>query len=284
MREIAPSSFVSLLEKPLPVTKEWIGPNILPQGGKLLFGGQAAIGKSLIMLELARALSTGPRTRPFNSEFFYTTEQVRVLVCEQELGEHELQSRGSKIFDDIEAISNTLFYVTKQPTLKLDTIDGFERMQKLLEQVRPNVLILDPISKFMEGNEDRASDVSSLLSRIDALMNQHKERHMSVMFSHHFRKPSFADGHSTDPLDPYNFRGSSKWYDDPDTRWTLQKLQHPTKKHAWRLKRHIVCRTGPSIDAIYFAVNEHDNLRVVHIPKPYTGKNGTAESMDGIPL
>ncbi len=54
---VEPWNMAELIERPLPERQCYIEPAVLPYGGCMLFGGWAKVGKSFIMLELARAVA-----------------------------------------------------------------------------------------------------------------------------------------------------------------------------------------------------------------------------------
>ena len=81
---VEPWNVVDLIEKPLPTAPCWIEPAVLPKGAKMLFGGHAKIGKSFVMLELARSLALGKQ--PFAAPALRVPSPTKVLLLEQELG------------------------------------------------------------------------------------------------------------------------------------------------------------------------------------------------------
>lgn len=243
----------------------WIYPAILPRSGKLLFGGQAKIGKSMVMLELARSLAAA--STPFNYPGFSVPDSARVLIMEQELGAFGLQKRAQRVFFGLptELLSQNLWYVSKEPELKLDSPHGLRLIRDLLDQVQPNVLILDPISKFHTSDENSNTDIARVLTQIDRLISDYRELGLAIIISHHFGKPSRDPRFSFDPLDPYNFRGSSNWYGDMDTLVTVHRLaQIPSVDYeAWRFRSRWISRHGDApTKELLMSVNRHDDLRV----------------------
>jgi RecA-family ATPase len=95
-REIKPARIYDLITRELENVPCWVGGNLLPKRGVLLFGGLEKIGKSFIGLEVARALSTG--TPLFGYPDFVVEEKARVLLVEMEVGEYGLQDRTRAVF------------------------------------------------------------------------------------------------------------------------------------------------------------------------------------------
>lgn len=260
---------VDLLHKELPAAPSWIEPAILPKGGKLLFGGHAKIGKSFVMLELTRALATG--TNPFGHPNFRCPAPARILMIEQELGEWGLQARIKNIFrgEQPREITDNVFYVSKEPLLKLDTEEGRTLIRHLIADVKPNILIMDPIGKMHNYDENSNSDITKLMDTLDRIVKLGAEQHMSLIYSHHFGKPPSAkDDRTLDPLSPYNFRGASKWYDDADTLVTMNKREEKQNKagnRMWKILSRWETRQGPPPpEDLYFVFNEKDDCRVYY--------------------
>lgn len=267
MTETQPEArtIAELLAAPVPETPSWIYPAVLPRGGKLMFGGNAKAGKSLVAMELARALASADV--PFGYPGFWVRDPARVLYLEQELGTYGLQKRSRKIFSDLHAdcLAENLWWVSKNPEMKLDSPEGRRIISDLVEQVRPNVLILDPISKFHTAEENSNTEIARVLLSIDRLIAEYRDLELSVIISHHFGKPVRDPRFLADPLDPYNFRGSSNWYGDMDTLGTVARLPQIAgcKHEAWRLRSRWISRHGEApVKELIFSVNQRDDLRV----------------------
>ena len=260
---VKPEPLIDLIKNDLPPYPCWIEPGILPKGGTLLFGGQAKSGKSFLMLELIRALATG--TVPFGYNYFQIGEPVKCLLIEQELGKYGLQKRVKKIFEneDEKKFGPNIFYASKIPEMQLDSREGRELLLDLVEKIKPNVLFLDPIGRLQSYDENKSEQIQQLFTNLEYLLKCFDENGMSLVLSHHFAKPSSDKNNSRDPLDPYSFRGSSKWYDCPDTLMTAQKLETlATKWKAWNIKVRFDTRQDESPQDLLLSVNRDQDLRV----------------------
>jgi AAA domain-containing protein len=260
-----PESISALIRRDLPLVPCWIEPAILPKRGKCLFGGQAKTGKSFVMLELARALATG--SKPFDHPAMTIPRVARVLLCEQELGPYGLQKRAKLAYakEDLQKLDDCLWYISKQPQLKLDTQKGREYLLEVVDKVQPNVILLDPIGKMHHYEENDNAQISRLFTAIDALLKAFEQNDLSIIISHHFGKPSTNPQFTRDPLDPYNFRGASKWFDDPDTLITMARLGNLQTAHqAWFVKSRTVTRQGEELPDTMYTVNKNNDLRVIY--------------------
>lgn len=220
---------------------------------------------SHIMLSMARALTT--QEPLFACPRFRVTEPARVLLFEQELGEGGLQRRARMVFNNAQ-LQKDLHYISRNPDISFSTEAGYEVIGNEIAEFKPNVVILDPIGKLYHGDENSAQEVGLLWQKIDKLLRLGSREQMSIVLSHHFGKRVNGDrnreGH--DPLDAYNFRGSSKWFDDVDALITVNRLQNlPGIQHqAWRLQMRFELRHEEVPPEMFFTVNLNRDLRVIY--------------------
>lgn len=230
----------------------------------MLFGGPPKIGKTFVATSLARSLSVGERL--FESPLFWTPEVARVLLIEQELGEAGLKKRVVPVFRDLEPkkYADNLWYVSKIPELLLDQPDGRKILWDLVEAVQPNVVILDPMGQIHQYDENDNTAVGKLFSHFEQLKADFKKNDLSLVISHHFGKPLRGrDAESYDPLDPQNFRGSSRWFGNPDTIVTFDRGKNLKTFHtAWELRARFTLRHGEELPDMLLTVNEKQDLRV----------------------
>lgn len=257
-----------LLDFEFPETSCYIEPKVLPKGSTFIFGGEAKIGKSWMMLEFARSLVT--KRCPFDSRDLVVPNRARTLVIEQELGPQTFQERAKKVFEPIprNIWEDFLFYESKRPELQLDSPEGRRYIKDMILDVRPNVLILDPISMMHGYNEDSAQDIAELFLTLEKFKKINPQDEMAVILSHHFKKPMIGPNGNVPPgfdrLSPYNFRGSSKWKDTPDTICTMfrgKDLDVPWE--AWEVNCRWITRHAGSPPDMTLTVNSHDDGRVL---------------------
>lgn len=261
-----PEKLSALLNKSLPKDLFWIEPSILPKRGTMLFGGAAKIGKSYIMLELARALATA--TRPFDSDLFTVPQKAKVLVIEQELGEYELQKRSEITVQNHIPLTyeETFYYLSIAPDMQLNQHEGFKYLYECVEKVEPNVVFLDPISMFHGFDENSNSEIGELFRRIEKIKEAFRHKDLAFVLSHHFRKPASSTyGKPSDPLSPYNFSGSQRWFNTPDTLATFTRGKTLADKSGWFVDSRWIPRKGKQPDDITFLVKPEDPERQVRI-------------------
>lgn len=274
-----PAKISELVNSDIAADACYIEPGILIKRGTLLFGGHAKTGKSFGMIELARALALGEP--PFGCPELCVPQQVRVLFIEQELGVYGLHKRVKTIFknENERAYGENLWYVSKEPQLKLDTDSGVEAICREIEAVHPNVVIFDPVGKMHTLDENSNSDIEKLFNNVEKIKKRYQELDLSVIMSHHFGKPPFIPPGGVaalDPLSPYNFRGASKWFDAPDTLCTLVRGRDLNTEHkAWELKVGWTLRQDEGPDNMVLSVNKLNDLRV-----RYERKSGTLPALE----
>src|SRR5229473_198865 len=86
---------VDLFATQFPPDFSYVEPGILVKGGTLLLGGLAKIGKSLVMMEVARSICTGKPL--FNNPQFHVPAKKKVLYIEAENGPRSVKDRGLKM-------------------------------------------------------------------------------------------------------------------------------------------------------------------------------------------
>lgn len=261
---VAPGRFSDLLAREVEKIPSWIEPGIVTKRGICLLGGEAKIGKSLILGSLARALAIGEA--PFLAPNLYVPKKCRVLLIDQEVGEYGLQQRTRPMLQDLEPkeYEDNLWYVTKDTSLMLDSSVGVAALSRHIELVQPNVVILDPIGKMFVADENNNVEVAKIGHTLEKLIAKFDHLGLSFLLSHHFGKPpkgQARDDH--DPLEAYNFRGASKWKDFPDTLITVSRGDKmPFPHQAWKVNMRILPRHAEEPPDMHLSVNEAKDFRV----------------------
>lgn len=270
--KLVPSDIQTLIETELPPNPCWIEPGILPKRGKLLFGGHAKIGKSFIVLELCRALATG--TTPFACDTFRVIQPVPVLLVEQELGPWRLQERVRKIFKDVDPdlLRKNFRYLSQVRGFRLDQADAVNTLSGWVQQTGANVLVLDPIGKLHGYDENDSTQIAKLFDKLERVQDNCRKLDLSIVLSHHFGKPNRDPKVEVDKFSPYNFRGSSKWFDDPDTLVTVVRVEKEVAgKEGWYVQSAWTLRGGPPAleEGASFSVFKDGDGKVLYEPGRY---------------
>ena len=203
--------------KPLKVD-QWIIKDVLSKGGFLLFGGTKGIGKSIMVFNLAKDLSTGAKCC-WGLEGLEIPKPRTVLYLDYELGEDRIHKRARELFD--EAPPEGLHYLTDaEEALDLDSNLGTQHLTNYVNAINPEVVIIDPVSDFMTGSDSDNSDVRDFFKNMKRIRAERND--IAFVLVHHFGKvPQGQYAQDYDALNINNFRGASKWTDSVDTAATV---------------------------------------------------------------
>lgn len=185
---------------------------------------------------------------------FNVTRPCRVLMIEQEIGEDDLEDRLKPIFlnlspDEQKLMSENLFTHSLDHTIQLDTQAGYLRLAEIVAQVRPDVLILDPLIEFHTSNENDTQGMAKVMRTFDQLRETFSP--LAIVFSHH-------EGHSQqNPRQGIDrFRGNTAIGAKIDS--ALLVSVH--NRRALQLRIDFVLRRGKPLDSLYVSLDEF-NLR-----------------------
>ncbi len=171
-------------------TPFYIGGGWLPKQGRMEIYAPAKMGKSFLMLQLARCIGAG-------EDFLgMPVQQGRVLYLQFEMGIEVLQARmKSTGFEYPDVFVGTTF------SMKLDQKHGQEQLLIALEKVQPNVLILDPFYKILLGDENEVKDVKIITDFLDDFVIDKDAHGCSVVIVHHSGKDLSRGGRGSSLLE-----------------------------------------------------------------------------------
>lgn len=233
-------------------------------------GSHAKTGKSWMALEIARSIALGEV--PFKCPHFEVPEPAVVLYVEQELKEYGLQVRVKEMFDpsvfppaDKERLRGKFWYESGNPEINFSTPEGKKIVYDLVKAHRPAVLFLDPMGKLHTFDENSNTEVNKLMTELDRLIVFGREWGMSIVYIHHFGKPPKGmDREGFDELDPYNFRGASKWFDDADTIQTAaRKANVKGRLDSWLINTRFITRNRSGFPDMQLCFNRKLDRRVL---------------------
>jgi hypothetical protein len=154
---------------------------VLPIDGKGLISGAPGVGKTNLLLSLGRCLAEG-------STFLGlpVPQPRRALYLALEGSKRGLRKRMAKIWDGVPTDVRSRFHLAH---LQLNVGDDgdMERLHALLDDVRPDVLIIDPLRDAHSGDENSSQDVKALTEVLDGIIARH---HCALLAAHHERKRS----------------------------------------------------------------------------------------------
>lgn len=186
---------------------------VLTAGGIMQLTGMGKIGKSTLLLNICYGLATGRDALSLR-----INRARRVLYLNGENSPSTMQERLKQFRDyfciDEEQVNlvreNMLF---ASVGLQLPKAEAVQEIQRNLKEVRPEVVILDPLKNFFSGEENSADSMRDFMTAIRQLM---KEFSFTVIIVHH-------TGKRQSETDIYSGRGSSVLGDDAEVTASFQK-------------------------------------------------------------
>jgi hypothetical protein len=147
-----------------------------------LVGGAPKCLKTWISLEMAVSVATG--TPCFDQYAVHEQGPALVYLAEDSMPmvRERLNALATHRALDLKALS---IYVITAPHMRLDLARDQIRLMKTARQLKPRILVLDPLVRLHNLNENDASEVSTLLS---FLRNLQRELDLAVAVVHHTRK------------------------------------------------------------------------------------------------
>jgi len=142
------------------------------------------------------------------------------------------------------------FYpVTVRGSMRLDRKDGQQQLIKLIEKVKPMLIVIDPIGALHYLDENKQVDMGKLLNFLLSVVSYFNAALDAV---HHM-------GKSTENREEIHYgRGSSVWGDRVDSNLNL--MPYGEQGAATRLKLSFTLRNGPSLDPLVVRRNEGEFL------------------------
>lgn len=171
---------------------QWLVQGVWPTGAIGFIIGPPKVFKSFFALEMGLAIANGV---PFLGMFDVPMERT-VLLIQEESSRAAFKERVSRASNVYGRTRN--FHVISNKPFNLEDKLGYERLKVDIAALRPSVLILDPLSSFVRGNQNDAQNMGDFIRSLVDLRN---EFDLSIVIVHHSKK-----------ADPKEFRGSSALY------------------------------------------------------------------------
>ena len=158
---------------------------LLDQGTGVILAGPAGVGKTWIALDLIRAVASGT---PWLERF--PTNAGTVLVIDEESSLWGIQDRlrmleaGHQLGPDLPVI----FSIGQ--AIRLDTQDGATRLEALICEHKPVLVVIDSFTRIHALGENSAGEMAALFRVATALMNEYG---CCILFIDHVRKKGLVD-------------------------------------------------------------------------------------------
>ena len=217
------------------VQREELIQGIMRDGQKMMLAGASKAGKTFLLMELAIAIARG------STWLGIPCKEENVLYVNMELEESMAIMRfrciGEHLGLDWEKMDQINICTLRGENINNTRLYRYLTMAQETAQKPYGVIIIDPIYKLLEGDENATETVRSFCSMTDRLC---KELNVSVIYSHHHSKGSKGNTRAMD-----RSSGSGIFARDADALLDLIELDMPAKMlekegnenlSAWRLE------------------------------------------------
>lgn len=206
---------------------------ILIRRGLAVVGGAPKLGKSGLVMNfvLCRA-----QARPWLGN---ATTTGTTLYLNAEVPEPQLQQRCGLMLRDApdQPPAGTVYFLTDR-NLKLDRPEGLLRLRQHIERVKPDLLVIDPLARFMVGDENGTKDMGAFVAMLDLLIQEYD---LAVVVIHHSGKPGLEGREGG-----HRLRGSSALYAAADSVLMLDRADDG-------FKLSFELRHGPEPSPLYLS-------------------------------
>lgn len=247
----ATTKSASMLPEPVPLEDIWDDPppvapvlidGVLRQGHKMIISAPSKSGKSFALIELAFAIAEG------YNWFGSRCTQGRVLYINMEIDDPSCYRRFIDVYKG--------YGKQNDNHIENITVWGLRGFSMPLSQLTPEIIkragkdyaaiIIDPLYKVMDGDENSNSDISAMVGQFDKIA---RETGASVIYAHHFAK---GVGGDRDAID--RGAGAGTFARDPDAILTMTQLDTSDPvdpaRTAWRME--YVLREFPNKEPVSF--------------------------------
>ena len=207
-----------------------------------ILGGEPKCCKSFLALDVAVSVASGAAclrqfpVRRSGPVLLFPAEDSLAVVRQRLEG---IAAAAQVPFDSLPV------QVITAPTLRLDAPTDRARLLETVQQLRPRLLILDPLIRLHRVDENDATQIAALLSYLRELQRQFE---LAVMLVHHARK----DSHASRPGQA--LRGSSELHGWGDSNLYMRRkgaqLSLSTEHRAAPGRDHIplqLTQAGPAL-------------------------------------
>ncbi len=229
----------------------WIAKGLIPARSIGILTGKRGSFKTFISLLFSTCVSLGLPV--FNK---YQTEKSIVLYVDRENGFQIIKERKDLIKNGLGRQEDLDISFIFKP-LKLDKVEDYIALEKIVDQIKPKLLIIDTYRRVISFEEDSADKVSKFF--IDVLQPLVDKYELTILLIHHDKK-----GNSGDEMD--DIRGSS---DMPNYVSFILKCE----KHGNNIiLKQLKCRNAREIEPLQIKIEAKEGefikfSSVVYVPQ-----------------
>jgi len=154
--------WLSTLLSETPAEIEWLVKPLIPTGGSFELYGKTGVGKSFLAAQLVLDVAEG---KPFLGR--YPTKQGKVVYIQGELTERELSKRFETMSKLYPSVHQPVVWLPGAMMRDLDTPSQFRQVHEAVMDIKPALILLDPLSLVMSGDVNSQHDMLKLLKALD---------------------------------------------------------------------------------------------------------------------
>jgi len=232
--------------RPAPGRTGWLVEGLWAAQGVGLIGGAPKSCKTWLALDLAVSVASAT---PALGHFVVAQPGPVLLYAAEDAPEHIQQRLDGVAAARGLALRGLAIRLILAPSLRLDTARDRTRLRTTLDDERPRLLILDPLVRLHQADENSAADMSTLLGELRALQRHYE---LALVLVHHLRKnaPRAPDGQA--------LRGSGDLH-----AWGDSNLYLRRRETSLRLTVEHRCAPSPQPCSLELAIHPAPHLRVV---------------------
>jgi hypothetical protein len=207
-------SITQILEEDKPA---FLIEDFLTQAGIAMISAPPKARKSWCVMQMAYGVATGTEWLGFNIPTAKKVAYVQAELPNWMVAERMIQLYGV----DAKLDNITFFHV---PAANLVTDEDMSNLVEAVESSGAELVIIDPIANFWQGDENSSSSVNRMFDQLAEL----QKRNVSVVLVHHARKTE-----ANERLSPQHQRGSNVFFARPDAIMTLSPYELPGESFTW---------------------------------------------------
>jgi hypothetical protein len=224
-----------------------------------LIGGHPKCGKTWLGLDMALSVASG--TSCLGCYGVQQAGPVLVYLAEDTLRMVRQRVQAMAHYREL-ALGRLDMHVITAPRLRLDDAQDRARLLRTVEVLQPRLLLLDPLVRLHQANENDAVEMAQLLSGLRELQ---KRFQVAVVVAHHTRKNGGGSGQPGQGL-----RGSSDLWAWSDSNLYLRRDQD-------QLVLSMEHRAAPAPDPIALRLADAD-AETLHLEVVEKQRRGSRET------
>lgn len=160
----------------------WLLDGLFPWAGAGILGGAPKSMKSFFALEMTVAVASGTAC----AGHFSTLEPGPVLLlCAEDPAAVLLERLAALAHARSIALGTLPIHIIVEPNVKLP--GGLQRLAATVDKLRPRLLVLDPLIRLHNSDENSSQEMSTILDGLRALA---RASSTAILLVHHMRKAS----------------------------------------------------------------------------------------------